>query len=474
MVSSVLDYASLIEYSADACFSWNFNLGLIYITQGFVRMTGYMPDEILNQPDLMQDKFIHSANRSDFQDIVAHIKEGDVSEAAVVLQIIRRDCKPLWVDLFMIPARDDHNAIIGLDCCARDVSKQRETAHLLRRRMDELAVLLQVQRDLLSQANLQSTLELIVTKAKTLLGAKNSCVLLLESDKSTLKPVAYYGEYYKEIMALRLRIGEGFAGWAVQHGQPLLVNSALDDPRRYQVEGTPEQDESILCAPLKSGEEIIGTLVLGGEPHQFCDEDLNFLIALGHAASLGIDKSKLFEEVQRLAIVDDLTGAYNRNYFNKSLDNEIIRAKRLGYPIGLLFLDIDNLKEVNDTYGHVAGDQLLMAVVEIMKDHLRETDWVARYGGDEFAVILPGCPADKLLVVADKLMRALTKQTLVTEDGQDMPIRVSMGGAVFPDTVGRSAKAIDLLQAADLAERSAKKAGGSQFVLMQESQNGVE
>jgi diguanylate cyclase (GGDEF)-like protein len=114
-----------------------------------------------------------------------------------------------------------------------------------------------------------------------------------------------------------------------------------------------------------------------------------------------------------------------------------------------------------------------MAVVEIMKDHLRETDWVARYGGDEFAVILPGCPADKLLVVADKLMRALTKQTLVTEDGQDMPIRVSMGGAVFPDTVGRSAKAIDLLQAADLAERSAKKAGGSQFVLMQESKNGV-
>jgi diguanylate cyclase (GGDEF)-like protein len=189
---------------------------------------------------------------------------------------------------------------------------------------------------------------------------------------------------------------------------------------------------------------------------------LDLLVALAQVVSLTVANTQLFSEVQRLATVDDLTGAFNRNYLNAHLENELNRARRLGYPLGLLIVDVDDLKKVNDRHGHLAGDELLKLVVCVLKESIRETDWVARYGGDEFAVVLPGCSADQLLGIGKKLQSSMAGKLLELPKGRSIELSVSIGGTAYPEDVEN---VNDLVRVADQAELEAKQAGGNRVVV---------
>jgi diguanylate cyclase (GGDEF)-like protein len=153
-----------------------------------------------------------------------------------------------------------------------------------------------------------------------------------------------------------------------------------------------------------------------------------------------------------------LTGAFNRHFLNQNLRAELGRADRLGYSVGLVMVDVDLLKRVNDEYGHLAGDDVLRAVVDGLRTASRETDWVARYGGDEFAVVLPGCAPEQLPAVAEKLRRSVADSQVRLKDGRNLSVTVSLGGSVFPDL---APDMLQMLSMADANERRAKERGGN-------------
>jgi diguanylate cyclase (GGDEF)-like protein len=190
--------------------------------------------------------------------------------------------------------------------------------------------------------------------------------------------------------------------------------------------------------------------------------DLKFLESISQAAAKAIDNSRSFQEVRRQASTDGLTGAFNRRFFESNLANELSRADRLGYAVGLLFVDVDDLKVINDNHGHLVGDDVLRSLVQLLKRKLRETDWVARYGGDEFAVVLPGCSADQLELLAGRLKKSLATLKVDLPNGDRLPVSFSIGGSVYPESVSVTD---NLVAAADNAERAAKLAGGNRIVI---------
>ena len=468
------DYERLSKYSSDACFRLIFGQGLTHVNDGFLQMTGYSEEEVLRRPKIF-NQLIQPSGLEEFLSTEERLREGGEETASLVTRMADKEGRTLWVEMFLIVAMDETGQVIGMDGHARDVSQHLQLADLLRRRTREQTVLLQVQRELLAQLELPQSLELIVEKARALLNASECTLYLLESDDATLTPAASSGQYAEQMMDRQLMVGEGLTGWVLEHGLPQRVDQSLADPRTMQVNGVPVDDKSLLCAPLHISDRISGALLLGGAPRQFNDDDLDLLVALAQVVSLAVANTQLFSEVQRLATVDDLTGAYNRNYLNAHLENELNRARRLEYPLGLLIVDVDDLKKANDRYGHLAGDELLKLVVCVLTQSIRETDWVARYGGDEFAVVLPGCSADQLVGTAKKLQSSMSGTILELPKGQSIELSVSIGGAAYPENVDN---VDDLVREADEAELEAKQAGGNRVVVrsarVSQSHSGME
>ncbi len=166
---------------------------------------------------------------------------------------------------------------------------------------------------------------------------------------------------------------------------------------------------------------------------------------------------ELQEKTEQLATTDALTGVHNRRYFDEALQREIQRARRLNYPLTLLFVDIDKFKDFNDRYGHMAGDVALQNVATVLRRVVREVDVVARYGGEEFTVVMPGCAYDAAENVAEKLRAAVEQARFaIREKETEASVTVSVGAATYPDT---TTSAWDLVSAADAAMYQAKQAG---------------
>jgi diguanylate cyclase (GGDEF)-like protein len=160
----------------------------------------------------------------------------------------------------------------------------------------------------------------------------------------------------------------------------------------------------------------------------------------------------MYDEMARLAITDELTGCYNRRYFGLRLDEEIARSRRHGHAFSLLFLDIDNFKRINDSYGHGLGDRILADLGKLLHRWARSTDLLARYGGEEFVVLLPVTETGQALVAADRLRRTVEEHSFPRRKR----LTVSIGVATYGED-GTSEE--ELLKVADQALYQAKRMG---------------
>jgi diguanylate cyclase (GGDEF)-like protein len=230
----------------------------------------------------------------------------------------------------------------------------------------------------------------------------------------------------------------------------------------------PDDARSMPVAMRASG-VVVGLLHIvrsHGAPLVEDDRKLAELVAAEAAAA--IHNARLYEQTQRLAVTDPLTNLSNHRSFRDSLALEIARASRLGYALGLLMIDVDNFKRVNDTFGHPVGDEVLRDIADVLRSNLRQTDVAARYGGEEFAIVLPGLGPRGVAAVGEKLRRAVKAlQPLVAEGRGPFQISVSVGGvsASHPNL-----NAVELIRVADSALYAAKRRGRDSVCV---AQNGL-
>jgi diguanylate cyclase (GGDEF)-like protein len=219
--------------------------------------------------------------------------------------------------------------------------------------------------------------------------------------------------------------------------------------------------ESLLAVPLRARGRTLGALVLTGGRGTFDASSRRVLEILANQAAATIQLIKDKEQQRQLAVRDGLTGLYNRRAFTELLGAAIANEdRRPSGSLGLVILDLDHFKKLNDTYGHPAGDAALRSLARLLDQHLRKGDQAARYGGEEFVVILPGSDAEHTFGAAERLRSALEKHRFVFE-GARIPLSASLGVAIWP---GDSREPEPLLAAADRALYAAKQAGRNRVI----------
>jgi diguanylate cyclase (GGDEF)-like protein len=214
---------------------------------------------------------------------------------------------------------------------------------------------------------------------------------------------------------------------------------------------------SQMLVPLIAKKQVAGVLALRTEKSgQYSPDRLrrSLLEKMANLFGMALLNSRLYEEKVVSAEFDTRTGVYNHDYFDREVISQIYKAQRNNYQLGLIMVDFDNLKTINDTWGHLVGDAALRHIANLITRTIRTTDIVARYGGDEFGIILPGCTQLGLELVAEKTRQAIRGTPLVLENGQEVNLTVSIGAAIYPDdaTTPRT-----LFEAADGAMYVAKR-----------------
>jgi diguanylate cyclase (GGDEF)-like protein len=175
--------------------------------------------------------------------------------------------------------------------------------------------------------------------------------------------------------------------------------------------------------PLEIRDHLVGLLAYEITPAPLQKE---ILFIFSRQAALTIENTRLFTKVEEMALKDTLTGLYNRRYFLQILDYELNRAKRYRQPLSLVFIDLDHFKDVNDSFGHSVGDQLLKQAAQKLHSMFRTTDLVARYAGDEFVAILPATPAEGASILANRLQEAFSHFQMMVR-GKTLQVSVSIG-----------------------------------------------
>jgi diguanylate cyclase (GGDEF)-like protein len=358
-----------------------------------------------------------------------------------------------------LPARPiTQHAFEFLVAFARQLGVAAQNAALYeeqRRSHEEMQVLYEIAKAVSGTLDLRTVLDSLVSVTCRAFGYENSAVVIADPETGDLSVEAAYG-YERSVVGTRLPAGTGIVGWVTRTGTPLMVDDVLKDPRYYRAD---ERTRSELAVPLIAEGKVIGALnVESARLAAFGPRDLRLLTTLASYAVVAIQNARLYEHARRLAITDGLTELYNHRYLHEALERLLERARREGQPVGLIMLEIDQFKRYNDSYGHKSGDEALRTVAGILRRGSRPSDIVARYGGDEFMVVLPGASKTSAQETGERLRRAVEANPLVLAGEVITTVTLSVGVAAFP----HDGSTVDLLiDAVDRAQYIAKLSGGN-------------
>ncbi len=375
-------------------------------------------------------------------------EEGLISdrERAGFMDQIQRSVAQKRSSEVLATAHTIHNKLIRVLQGAKGSGDKKEAG--------ELDVLMELSRLIQTATERSKVLDQILDLIGQGIPYENGTLFTHNRERSELVVASVRGQHVDLIGGVHFDLGYGFSSWVAKQKKPILLN----DLHPVSREGRPEIG-SFLSVPLVVQGELIGVINLSHSANQaFTEEHLRLLTLMAAQAAAILQRVLMYEEMARLAVTDDLTALFNRRHFQDRLNEEIRRSQRYGLCFSLLFLDIDNFKLINDTWGHALGDRILADLGRLLRRWGRASDLIARHGGEEFVALLPMTDAGQAVRAADRL------RTMVQEHSfpRRKRMTVSLGIASFP---ADGATVEEILKRADAALYTAKKLGRNRTVV---------
>jgi diguanylate cyclase (GGDEF)-like protein len=336
----------------------------------------------------------------------------------------------------------------------------------LKQKIKELKTLNEIVQAISSSLKPKEILQTIMDKTADLIKAEGWSVLFLDNSKNELVFEAAAGDAGKKLLGIRLKIGQGVAGWVARYGQSIIVPDVTKDPRFYSGvdRKTKFTTKSILCVPMKSRNKIIGVVEvvnkIGGEP--FTKDDLEIFENFVAHITIALENAAIYRKMEEASLIDDLTQLYNTRYCNQYLDKYLDDRKGSKHLISLIFLDIDFFKLVDDNFGHLVGSETLKRVGDRLAQVVRKGDVVIRYGGDEYIVLLPQTDKKTARVIAERIRKEINGKPFLAFGNKKFNISVTLGVATCPEDASTRD---DLIGAADKAMYEGKLSGRDKVVL---------
>lgn len=305
-----------------------------------------------------------------------------------------------------------------------------------------ITVLLQLTRALTEDTPLEDALRAITDAALRILPGDHASLRLLDAGNKALLCGARSGVGL-EHQPITFKPGVGVMGWAVENGQSVRVDDTATDERFLSSSDQGFAVRSLLVEPLRSAGRVIGVLsVSAAAPQAFTDDDQLLCRLLANCSVPPNERARL----ERLAMTDDMTLAYNVRYMMPRLREEMERARRNGSPLSVAQMDLDHFKSVNDEHGHAVGDNVLRQFADEVRSHVRRIDVLVRRGGEEFLLIMPQTSTEQAKATADRIRQTMATAPLSLEGGLTIRQTVSIGVATWdgvepPEALERRADA---------------------------------
>lgn len=309
-----------------------------------------------------------------------------------------------------------------------------------------LEVINDISRQIMLSLDMDQTISILNTTMQEALAADTYFVGTVGGEEIDLRLLYDDGEYFNH---MRIPLEGTLSGWVIRNERELFLpdlrsDVQLDGVHDYVV-GKKKTSLSWMGVPLKAS-NVRGVIALGSyRPNAFDSGDLELLSNLAQHVSLALDNAYRHAQVEEQARLDSLTGVFNHGYFLKRLAEQAQESIKSQTPLSLIMLDIDHFKLYNDTYGHLVGDRILQALCAAIKHHIKYSDAVGRWGGEEFVISLPGASGADAVRVAERIKQTMASLQVEGRDQKTMPVpTVSQGIAVYPSEADEIYRLVDL------------------------------
>jgi len=336
---------------------------------------------------------------------------------------------------------------------AGDLISNHALLMMLQQHTDELDTLKKLSLNLTSSLNLPTVLDAVVTEAMRLVKSARAAHIFIYNADGQLEFGAALNNDGIRNQPISMPRKEGLTHTVARSGEQIMVENMRNHPL---YKDSPEDWEgSIIGIPLKFNDNVVGVMnlskfIMGG----FTPSELRLLGLLADQAAVAISNASLHQLVSEQAYSDTVTGLPNRRALDDHLEQEVYNARRNGYTFAVIMMDLDEFKEVNDSYGHATGDQVLRVISNYLSTVLRSTDFLVRYGGDEFTLILSKTDPSAARLVMEKVLEKVKSFSFDAPNGDKIKLGLSAGIAFYPVHALTPA---DLLHASDDALYQAKK-----------------
>ena len=291
----------------------------------------------------------------------------------------------------------------------------------------KLSVFQAIGTSIVSENTIRGVLDRVMEHIGSFFGPLNWSALLIDADKDELVFSAVVGKAADALTGQRMPISEGVAGWVASHGKPAIVEEVAADSRFSDRldKLTGFRTESVIAVPLRAGGKVFGVIELLNrlDGRAFSAYDMRVLSTIADFAAIAIEKAYYLAEAKRLAEIDPLTNVLNRRGLDKVIERETARIKRYPGNLSVIVGDVDGFKLINDQFGHAAGDEVLKSTALCFSAAVRASDSVARFGGDEFVVVLPETGPEEAEIARARLKSALD----VAGESGPVPFSVTLG-----------------------------------------------